>query len=170
MKSIAKLVCLSLGFLAGIQLAAGSGNCSDQYLTDLGMIMEEDEEATKAKVFMTSSLLMETGKSMVLKPGAKVEHYRDMLIKNLSDAGLYNGERDCVECFGNSVRCMVKNCKTHCMPDPCKRSCQRCADGNCRKDLLECIGKGNIVNPCTWIEDYENYRTSSGRSFRTSKS
>ncbi|BAM38583.1 conserved hypothetical protein [Theileria orientalis strain Shintoku] len=160
MKITAQIIFFLFTIFAGLSPVSASGSCSEDYLYALGMKFES-EEVTKAKSFRTSSLFTQVATELVFKMGATPENYRESLIRKLVDAGLYNGEQDCVECFSNSIRCVIKSCKAMCFPDPCKKACLKCVDKNCKSDLLECVGQSDVVNPCVWAKEFEKYKSSS---------
>ncbi|UKJ87624.1 hypothetical protein MACJ_000060 [Theileria orientalis] len=160
MKITTQIIFLLFSIFTKFSPVSASGNCSEEYLYALGMKFEE-EELTKAKSFRTSLIFTEVGTKLALKMAATPENYREALITKLVDAGLYNGEQECVECFSNSVRCVIKKCKGMCFPDPCKKSCLNCVDKNCKDDLLECVGQTEVVNPCVWAKEFQKYKSSS---------
>nr|AEG42603.1 CD8+ T cell target antigen Tp2 [Theileria parva] len=132
------------------------GNCSDEELKELGML--DGDGFDRQRLFLTSKSMSEVGRRHGIRPGTKTEKYLKELASLLTKLGITGISEGCLGCFAQSIYCVVKNCKGACLKGPCKPDCQSCITKNCKTKFLECIGKGDAPNPCTWEADYLKYK------------
>nr|AFC18337.1 CD8+ T-cell target antigen Tp2 [Theileria parva lawrencei] len=132
------------------------GNCSDDELKKLGML--EGDGFDRETLFKSSKGMRTVGKRHGIRPGTKVDKFLKDLEKFFGKIGISGVSKDCLRCFAQSIKCVLKNCKGACLKGPCTEDCQNCIKKNCKQALLECIGKDNIPNPCNWENEYLKYK------------
>nr|AEG42595.1 CD8+ T cell target antigen Tp2 [Theileria parva] len=132
------------------------GNCTSEELKKLGMV--EGEGFDREALFKTSNGMTKVGKKYGLKPTPTKDKLTKELATLLEKLGLVGISESCLSCFGQSLKCVLQHCKGACLRGPCTEDCQKCFEKNCKPALLECIGKGDVPNPCDWKEDYLRYK------------
>nr|AAZ30363.1 surface protein [Theileria sp. China]CAD55729.2 surface protein D precursor [Theileria annulata]CAH04884.1 putative surface protein D [Theileria annulata]CAH04886.1 putative surface protein D [Theileria annulata] len=134
----------------------GNNNCTDDELNAMGML--DNVNVNKDLLFKTSHMMGKVGKKHGIKPGTRTEKFLSELMKMFSQHGVEGVSEKCLNCFAASIQCVATKCKGPCLKGPCSDDCQNCIKANCMKALLECIGKDEIPNPCTWKEEYLKYK------------
>nr|AEG42616.1 CD8+ T cell target antigen Tp2 [Theileria parva] len=132
------------------------GNCTNEELKKLGMVVGEglDMEA----LFKTSKGMTKVGRKYGIRPGTTKDKLTRELTRLLEKIGIIGVSESCLSCFGQSIKCVAQHCKGACLRGPCTEDCQKCIEKNCKQALLECIGKGDVPNPCDWEKEYLKYK------------
>nr|BBO60619.1 Tp2 CD8+ T cell antigen [Theileria parva] len=155
MKLAARLI--SLYFIIFIlHSSVMGGNCSHEELDTLGML--DGDGSDRNALFLSSHGMGKVGKRYGLKPTPKVEKVLTDLAQLFTKLGLAGVGKDCLQCFAQSIMCVLMKCRGACLKGPCTDDCQKCFDRNCMSALLECIGKTSVPNPCDWKEDYLKFK------------
>nr|AEG42589.1 CD8+ T cell target antigen Tp2 [Theileria parva] len=132
------------------------GNCSHSELETLGMLDKPDPD--KQRLFLTSKAMSTVGKKYGIRPGTKTEKFLKELTTLLTQLGITGIREQCLACYAQSIYCVANNCRGACLRGPCTKECQECIKKNCKQALLECIGKGDVPNPCQWKDDYLKFK------------
>nr|AEG42592.1 CD8+ T cell target antigen Tp2 [Theileria parva] len=132
------------------------GNCSHEELKKMGMLVKPDPD--KETLFKTSKAMTMTGRKHGIRPGTSKEKLTREPPVLLASCGITGIREQCLACFAQSIYCVANNCRGACLRGPCTKECQECIKKNCKQALLECIGKGDVPNPCQWIYDYLKFK------------
>nr|AEG42591.1 CD8+ T cell target antigen Tp2 [Theileria parva] len=130
--------------------------CTPPELEALGRLLNSDPD--RETLFKTSKAMTMTGRKHGIRPGTSKEKLTRELTKLLRSIGIVEVSDKCLECFGASIQCVVKNCRGDCIKGPCTSGCQNCVKTKCKPKMLECIGTSDVPNPCEWECEYLKYK------------